>query len=116
VNKRKSQEEILKVENHKEEDSLHIKSVKVVKNIKKVVIRKTVFIMKRQRNMLVVIEIRVVIDKKKAENHGLVVVIEDISHIEEEIKKDLADKSNMRRNMKSKLRLEIRRRKSEEEI
>jgi len=116
VNKRKSQEEILKVENHKEEDSLHIKSVKVAKNIKKEVIRKTVFIMKRQRNMLVVIEIRVVIDKKKAENHGLVVVIEDISHIEEEIKKDLADKSNMRRNMKSKLRLEIRRRKSEEEI
>jgi len=51
VNKRKSQEEILKVENHKEEDFLHIKSVKAVKNIKKEVIRKTVFIMKRQRNM-----------------------------------------------------------------
>lgn len=63
------------------------------------------------------IEIRVVIDKKRAENHGLVVVvIEDISHIEEEIKKDLEDKSNMRRNMKSKLRLETRRKKSEVEI
>jgi len=59
----------------------------------------------------------VVIDKKRAENHGLVVVvIEDISHIEEEIKKDLEDKSNMRRNMKSKLRLETRRKKSEVEI
>jgi len=59
----------------------------------------------------------VVIDKKRAENHGLVVVvIEDISHIEEEIKIDLEDKSNMRRNMKSKLRLETRRKKSEVEI